>query len=155
MLVAQSANVAGVIASRIFFTGASLVHFKFEILALFLLLLAMAVGPLLVFWPVLAQCRRLGVREYGMLASRYVAEFDAKWLRAKARDQSELLGSGDIQSLADLGNSFSVIPSIRPFPFDRSTVVTLVVLMALPFLPLLLTVIPFEELVDRLLRSLI
>jgi hypothetical protein len=154
LLVAQSANVAGVIASRIFFTGALLMQFKLEMLALFLLLVAMALGPLLVFGPVLARCRRLGEREYGVLASRYVAEFDAKWLRNE-RDRTQLMGSADIQSLADLAQSFEVIQSIRPFPFDKSTVIGLVVLTALPFLPLMLTVIPLDVLVDRLLRSLI
>lgn len=155
LLVAQSATVAGVLASRIFFAGATLTQFKMEIAGLFILLVAMALGPLLVFGPILAQCQRVGLREYGVLASRYVAQFQAKWLTAKEPDRAEFLGSADIQSLADLGNSFEVIQDMRPFPFGRSTVIRLAVITALPLLPLTLTVIPLEELLERLFKSLL
>jgi hypothetical protein len=154
LLVAQSATVAGVFASRIFFTGAELAHFKIEILCLMLFLLAMALGPLIPFASVLAACQRRGNLEYGLLASRYVAAFDKKWLRGESNEQ-ELLGSADVQSLADMGNSFEVIRSMNILPFTKATVVRLAVISALPLLPLVLTVIPFDELVDRLFRSLL
>ena len=54
----------------------------------------------------LAQAKRTGNREYGALAERYVREFDTKWLRGGASSDEPLVGSGDIQSLSDLANSF-------------------------------------------------
>ena len=80
-----------------------------EILILVIFLMCVVLGPLLVFAPQLAQAKRLGEREYGKLAERYVREFDAKWLRGGAPPNEPLVGSGDIQSLADLGNSFEVV----------------------------------------------
>ena len=50
-----------------------------------------------------------GLREYGTLAQRYVREFDDKWLRGGAPADEPLVGTADIQSLADLGNSFEVV----------------------------------------------
>jgi hypothetical protein len=41
-----------------------------------------------------------------VLAQRYVREFDHKWLRGGASADGPLVGSGDIQSLAVLANSF-------------------------------------------------
>jgi hypothetical protein len=108
----------------------------------------------MVFAPALLACQRVGRREYGLLASRYVAAFDKKWVRSE-HDTNELLGSGDIQSLADLGNSFSIIESMNPFPFGKAAAIRVAMMTALPLLPLVLTVIPFEELVDRLFRSLL
>ncbi len=154
ILIAQSATISGVMANRIFFEGAKLLQFRFEILGLILFLLAMALGPLIVFAPVLMRCQRLGNREYGRLASRYVTDFDRKWLRSDAA-RDEFLGSADIQSLADLSNSFSVIKSMGPFPFSKTTAIRLAVVTALPLLPLTLTVIPLDELIDRLFRSLL
>ena len=72
-------------------------------------MLCLVFGPLLVFAPQLAQAKRTGLREYGTLAERYVREFDAKWLRGGAPAGEPLVGSADIQSLADLGNSFEVV----------------------------------------------
>ena len=154
LLIAQSAVISGVLANRIFFEGAKLMQFRVEILVLVLFLVALALGPLMVFAPALLACQRLGRREYGLLASRYVAAFDQKWVRSEF-EAKDLLGSGDIQSLADLGNSFSIVESMNPFPFGKAAAVRVALMTALPLLPLVLTVIPFDELVDRLFRSLL
>lgn len=98
--------------------------------------------------------KRNGLREYGVLASRYVSEFDLKWVRGGATDDEPLVGSSDIQSLADLGNSFQVIRDIHPFPFGRGTAIQIVVIALLPGLPLVLTMIPLEELITKLLGVL-
>ena len=68
------------------------------------------------FAPQLAQAKRTGLREYGTLAQRYVSEFDTKWLRGGAPADESILGSGDIQSLADLGNSFEVVRTCVRYP---------------------------------------
>ena len=93
-------------------------------------------GPLLVFSPKLAAAKRAGLREYGTLAQRYVREFDHKWLRGGAPADEPLIGSADIQSLADLGNSFEVVKDMRLVPFTLRTVLQLAVVTLLPVAPL-------------------
>ncbi len=153
LLMAHGALLAGVMANPIFFAGVKLVDFKMEIIGFVAFLLLLVLGPLLVFSPRLMKAKRTGLREYGMLASRYVSEFDRKWVRGGAADDEPLIGSGDIQSLADLGNSFQVIREIKPFPFSRDTVIQLIVVAVLPGLPLVLTMIPLEELITKLLGA--
>lgn len=92
------------------------------------------------------------MREYGTLAQRYVREFDAKWLRGGAPADEPLVGSGDIQSLADLGNSFEGIRNMSLVPFTKTTVLQLAVITLLPVAPLLLTMVSLEELMKRLLQ---
>ena len=111
-------------------------------------------GPLLVFAPQLAAAKRVGLREYGTLAERYVREFDTKWLRGGALADEPLVGSGDIQSLADLSNSFEVVRSMRIAPFTKETILQLATATIAPVVPLLLTMMPFEELLRRLLGIL-
>jgi len=94
------------------------------------------------------------LREYGLLASRYVEQFQRKWVDGGKADSDELLGSGDIQSLADLGNSFSAVREMRPIPFALSDVGRLALAAALPLLPLGLVVFSFEELLIRILGVL-
>ena len=109
LLLSQGALLAGQIANHIFYEGKTLLDFKPEIVAAVVFLLLLVLGPLCVFAPRLAQVKRQGLLEYGALASRYVDEFDQKWLRGGAPLDEPLVGSGDIQSLNDLAGSFEVV----------------------------------------------
>ena len=152
VLVAQGTLLAGWIANRIFYAGAKLPDFKLDILGLVAMMVFVILGPLLVFGPQLAAAKRTGLREYGTLAERYVREFDRKWLRGGAPADEPLIGSGDIQSLADLGNSFEVVKGMRFAPFTLRTVGQLGVTTLLPVAPLLLTTFSLDLLVERLLK---
>jgi len=113
-------------------------------------LLCVVFAPFLVFAPQLAQAKRTGLREYGTLAERYVREFDAKWLRGGAPADEPFVGSGDIQSLADLGNSFEVVQTMRVVPVTKEAFVQLVAATVAPVVPLALTMMPLEELLKKL-----
>ena len=150
LAVAHGAMLAGMIANRIFYLGAALPDFKIEIAVIVVFLLCIVLGPLLVFAPQLAQAKRTGNREYGTLAERYVREFDAKWLRGGAPADEPFVGSGDIQSLADLGNSFEVVRTMQIAPITRDAIIRLAAATLAPIVPLLLTMMPLEELLKKL-----
>jgi hypothetical protein len=152
VLLAQGAVLAGMIANRIFFAGAKLPQFNVEIFGLVAVMVFAILGPLLVFGPQLEAAKRAGLREYGTLAQRYVREFDHKWLRDGAPPEEPLIGSADIQSLADLGNSFEVVKSMRWAPFTLQAVLQLAIATLVPVVPLVLTMISLEELLTRLLK---
>jgi hypothetical protein len=150
LAVAHGALLAGMLANRIIWLGATLPQFKAEIAMMVVFLLCLVLGPLLVFAPQLAQAKRTGLREYGALAERYVREFDAKWLRGGAPADEPLVGSGDIQSLADLGNSYEVVRSMNIMPVTRDAILRLGAATLVPLLPLVLTMMPLEELLKKL-----
>jgi hypothetical protein len=154
LLLAHGTMVAAQIANRILFLGEPLSEFKGEIAAVVLLLLCVVVGPLLLFSVQLARAKRRGLLEYGTFAERYVREFDSKWLRGKASPEETALGSADIQSLADLSNSFDVVRGMRIAPVTRDTFIQLTVAVLAPVVPLLLTTMPLEALVNKLLGLL-
>jgi hypothetical protein len=154
LLLAHGALLAGVFANRIFHLGDKLPDFMIEILVLVVLLMCVVLGPLLVFAPQLGRAKRMGFREYGTLAERYVRDFDAKWLRGGAPADERLVGSGDIQSLADLANSFDVVRTMRIAPFTMQTIVLLAAATVAPITPLLLTVMPLKDLLKKLLGIL-
>jgi hypothetical protein len=152
LLLAQGTLLAGMAVNRIFFAGAKLPDFKLELIGLAVVMVFAILGPLMVFAPKLMASRRKGLSEYGTLAQRYAREFDDKWLRGGARADEPLIGSADIQSLADLGNSYEVVKEMKWVPFTLRTVLQLVATTLLPVGPLLLTIIPLEELLTRLLK---
>jgi len=150
LLAAHGAMLAAQIANRIFFAGAALQNFKEEVFVMLVFLLFVVFGPLTVFSPQLSRAKRRGLLEYGGLAERYVRDFDGKWLRGGAPSSEPLMGSADIQSLADMGNSFSVVRSMRLAPIGRDAVLELAACVLVPLAPLLLTVMPVEELLKKL-----
>ncbi len=150
LAVAHGALLAGMLANRIFYLGATLLDFKVEIVAMLVFLLCVVLGPLFVFAPQLAQAKRTGTREYGTLAQRYVREFDAKWLRGTGPADEPLVGSADIQSLADLANSFEVVRTMRLAPVTKEALLQLAAATLAPVVPLALTMMSLEDLLKKL-----
>jgi hypothetical protein len=153
-LFAQGALLAGQIANRILYNGRSLLSFKLTIVGFVCFFLAVILAPLLVFTPQLDRAQREGNAKYGAFASEYVMDFDQKWMQRKESDE-QMLGSGDIQSLADLGNSFAVVREMRVIPFATGDVLRLLVAALIPLVPLLLTIMPLEELVTDAIKFVI
>ena len=155
VLMAQGAMLAGLIASQIFHAGRSLPEFKVEIVAFLAFFIVITLIPLTVFAPDLAKTKREGLRNFGRLASRYSGSFEGKWFQADPAGADDLLGTGDIQSLADLGNSFSVVQEMRFVPFGWRDVTRLAAITATPFLPLLLTVFSLEDFANYVIKAII
>jgi len=151
ILFAEGTMLAGLIASRIFYQGQTLTSFKVTIFVLTGFFVLVILGPLTMFTPHLARTKRNGLNEYGTVASVYVDEFDQKWVCGGAEGE-EILGTADIQSLADLANSYEVVREMRLVPFALNDVARLAVVTLLPVLPLLVTIMPLEELLTRLLK---
>jgi hypothetical protein len=154
LMLGMGAVLSGMIANKILYTGATLFDFKVEIVGMVALLSFLVFGPMLAFTPKLLQVKHHGVAEYGRLGQRYAREFDRKWIRSEHPAEEPLLGSADIQSLADLRNSFVVVKDIRWTPFDVWDVATLTTFTLIPLAPLLLTAFSVEEILDRLLKTI-
>ena len=154
LAVAHGALVSAWIASRILQHGAALVDFKVIIIAVAVWMLLLFLGPFLLFSPKLARTRREGERDYGPLAQRYAHEFDAKWVHSDPPSREPLLGSGDIQSLADFENVYAVISTMRTTPITRQAVVQLLASTLAPIAPLALTMMPLAQIVKLLFGML-
>jgi hypothetical protein len=105
LLFAHSALLAGQIATRILYNGEILLASELTIVGYVVFSIFAALAPLLLFAAKLIRAKRRGLEKYGAFASSYVMDFDQKWLQGKVNAEPAM-GSGDIQSLADLGNSF-------------------------------------------------
>ena len=116
--------------------------------------LALVFGPLLVFTPVLWACRQRGFVDYMRLASRYVNAFEEKWLSSAAPEEP-LLGSADLQSLADLSTSIDIARDMRVVPASPRLLMGLAIAAGLPLLPLSLFQYPLVELIQTFLARLV
>jgi hypothetical protein len=151
---AQGAMMSSLLAERIFYYGAKLTEFKGEIATLLVVMILVFLGPLAVFSLDLWATKLVGLRTYGRLGSSYVLEFDRKWLHGGAAPDEALVGSADIQSLADLSGSYDVVRGMRATPFGIEHVIFVALVTAAPIVPLVLTMIPLEELIKKVAGAL-
>jgi hypothetical protein len=151
VLFAQGAMLAGLVASRILYNGESLLSFKLQIGAFIVFFEFAILAPLLMFTPRMARAKRQGLVDYGLLAQSYVESFQRKWVGCDSTSE-ELLGAADIQSLADLGNSYALVRDMRSVPFGLEDISRLAVATAAPLVPLLLTIFSPEELIMRIIK---
>jgi hypothetical protein len=153
LAAAHGLLVTGVLADRIFFAGAKLTQFQVEVFGGAMLLLLLFAGPLTIFAPMLDRARRNGLREYGALGQTYARDFHGKWMEGRTPGDEPLVGSGDIQSLADLGNSYGTAQQMRIFPINPTALVLFLGAFLCPILPLLLTMMPLEKLISSMLGA--
>jgi hypothetical protein len=154
ILFAQGAMLAGVIATRIVYRGENLLSFKLQIAGFILFFVVAVLSPLLMFTPQMTRAKRKGLADYGLLAQQYVDRFERRWVVDEPSSDGELLGTADIQSLADLGNSYSMVREMRPVPFGLDDITRLAAATAAPLLPLLFTIFSPEELLMRVVKVL-
>jgi hypothetical protein len=152
-LFAHGTMLSGRIANGVLYGGRRLGEYQSEMITAPVLALLLVIGPQLAFASSLFRAKRAGLLEYGALAERYARQFEAKWLgRSSVSNAESLLGSADIQSLADLGGGFDIVEGTRVLPVTRQTILSLAIVTLLPLAPLALTVISGRELVERLVK---
>jgi hypothetical protein len=156
VLACQTIVLAGMIGERIWHAGAALLDFETEMASVVVFLMLVALAPLSFFVARLITARLTARREFGILASRYVDAFRMKWIERSRQEEGGklLLGTPDLQSLADLGNAYATVSDMRIQPFSLKTIVRLGVLIAAPLAPLALTMMPLHKVVDGLVKLL-
>lgn len=148
ILFAHSVIFSAMIFNHIWHENASLFEYLNEIIALLLFLIILPLLPLLFFTILLIKTKRAGTFAYAATASNYVNNFRNKWI-SKSSHNELLLGTPDIQSLADLSNSYQVSAKMRILLPHMGITLAILILIALPFLPLILTKVPLAKIIYR------
>jgi hypothetical protein len=152
ILFAQGAMLAGLIATKVLYGGESLQSFKLQIAGFIVFFVFAILGPLVMFTPGMSRAKRKGLADYGQLAQRYVEDFEQKWVARDSAPSEGLLGASDIQSLADLGNSYSMVRDMNVVPFGLQDITRMIIATAAPLAPLLFTIFSPEEMFTRVLK---
>ena len=152
ILFAQGALLSGFIADRVLIGKQPLMSFKVEAIGTVVFLVVIILGPLLMFTPQLAATLRKSSAEYGLMASRFVASFEEKWMRHREYEPEELLRNEDVRSLAEMSNVYADVRQMRLVPFWTNDIIRLAASVAVPLVPLSLTVLSPAELLKFLLK---
>jgi hypothetical protein len=155
VLFAFSIAVAGVLANGIIYDGVSLSHYAPVIVIFVVAALALFLTPIFVFSATLWRTKRAGLFQYGRLGSEYTSAFHRKWISNGGQIKETLLGTGDIQSLADLGNSYLFVRKMNLAPMRLYTPVCLILACLIPMAPLTLTMMPIDEILKMAIKVLL
>jgi hypothetical protein len=143
-------------AEQILFRGESLQSLKLHVIVFVIVALFILHAPLLAFWVRLARCRFQGLLEFGALVWRHDRDFDEKWIRRTPPGNGEsILGSSDVQSLADIATCYEHVDRMWLIPFDSKAFAVLALATLAPMLPLVGTTIPLQEIFAKLGELLI
>jgi len=156
IILAASSVLCSSVGTQVLYRQADLQEFVPAFLIFVVVAVIAFVAPFAVFIPTLAFARRDGLVKYGSLATRYTQLFDTKWVKAqRAATRDELLGTEDIQSLADIGNSFDRIANMKLFPIELADLRALLIAALFPAIPLVLTQIPLKDVARILAKVLV
>lgn len=145
-------QVCGVLGQRVLAEGKTLFSFQTEVFGVLGIVILLFLTPLLAFTGKLLNAQRAGLFEYGSLADEYVCKFHSKWIK-NDYSHEEVLGTSDIQSLADLSNSYSIVREMKTCMVGKDNIFLFILATFLPMSPLILTVYPFDELLKNILKS--
>lgn len=146
-----SCLLTAVVGTRILHLGASIQDYKIELIAIVAIITAIGLLPMLFFTPALAGARRKGMLQHGEFSSRFARDVERKM--RESRDGGEEVKGEDIQSLADIGGSFERLREMRLVPIDLLGAGLFVLSAGLPMLVLVLTSVPFEQVLKLLMQA--
>jgi hypothetical protein len=149
---ALGCTFAGTVANSMVFEGATLTSFKMLIGAFIVLSVLVGLFPLMLLGPTLSKVRKAGLLDYGRLANSYTVSFDQKWVHNAKPVSEPLLGSSDVQSLADMGNSFVFVDAMRIVPITKRLVLQLAGLTVLPLIPVIVFGTPTPALIHAVMK---
>ncbi|MBN2629921.1 MAG: hypothetical protein JXR75_05215 [Rhodobacteraceae bacterium] len=112
-------------------------------------------APLLLLVPMLYRCRRRAMVEFSALAHEYSRQFQRRWIEPDQTEAGNPLGSGDIQSPADLASAFENLQKMRVMPVTMTLVWVILGAATVPHLPLLLLEYPISDLITNLVEVMI
>ena len=129
---------------------------KYHVMAFVVIAIVIIHAPLLVFFGRLSRCRFRGLLDFSTLVLRYDRKFEEKWIeRTTGETDDSLLGSADIQSLADIASAYEHVNDMLLIPFDMKGFAVLVFAALFPFLPLVATVVPVQEILKKLAEMVV
>ncbi|NGZ10766.1 MAG: hypothetical protein CV088_15495 [Nitrospira sp. LK70] len=146
------ATAAGVTADFVVYGGDSPLTYEWEVGGLLVLLMSAIAGPLMLFTHRLYEAKESALFRYGALANRHIQQVDRKWL--SGRPFTEDVGI-DFRAVAHMGSSVNAVRQMSIVPLYKDDLLKLIVVALLPFLPLLATLVPMDEVLKLVLKMVV
>lgn len=109
------------------------------------------IGPLFAFSPRLILVAREGMLRYGTLAQRAGSAFERRWLPPDGRTIDDAaFEMGDFSMMIDLYSVVAIARKVKYLPVDRRYVMSFIIWLTIPFVPVVLMIVPVHTLLMQL-----
>lgn len=149
---AVTALTAGGLADMVVYEGESPLLHQWEVGGLELFVLFLLAGPLLLFVLRLYEAKESALFDYSALASRHIQEVDRKWLSGEPLKEDVGI---DFRAMAHMGTSMRAVREMSVIPIYKDDVLKLLFVALLPFIPLLATLVPMNEVLKLILKVVV
>jgi len=151
---AIGAIVAGGVANRVVYLHQSIATYRYSPLIVIVVVVFLCVGPFCVFWGTLRRARHRGILEYGTLAASMGREFEQKWLAIPDKPSDGALGMTDFSATIDLYSIVANVQAMKVFPIGTRSITRLAGAAVAPAVPLALIALPFDVIVEHVIKLL-
>ncbi|MBU8975242.1 hypothetical protein JI752_003710 [Lysobacter sp. MMG2] len=155
MPLVGSLLLCGSLAVEIAYLGVTLMSLRYVLLGYVVIALTVMIAPLLLFVPKLAALKRAGLMDYGVIGTDCAEQFDTTWAGRARGEARPILHAGDPSALADFTAVYSTVDTLVVVPIQRYVLIAFVAASAAPLLPLVLLVMPVDEVLDKLFSSMV
>ena len=124
---------------NILYEGQNLKNYFLDIIFFVSMVPVMVYFPLLLFIPNLLKAKSAGINKMGKLVAQHNSEYMEKWTSATLPKGEELVGSVDHSSLSDINGGYGPVIDMDIIPISRKNFFLSVILLLIPFIPLIFT----------------
>jgi len=143
LALAFSIPIAGAVATEVINYGRDIAEFKYIVAGYVIAVFLVFTGPLFTVMPVLFRTRTHGIFRYEPFASELGRRFEQKWLTSNV--VPEELSGPDFSATADLYAITENVRQMRLLPVSLLQLAMLVLAAVLPFLPVVIAVMPLKD----------
>jgi hypothetical protein len=142
-------------AHEVVYHGLDLNALRLPMIGFVVLMALLFLVPLVVFVPRLAAARRTALLDYGALVGRHGRLVHERWIEGRTVADGGLLEAPELGPVADTLALHGAVRSMRAIPFDRGTLVSILLPAAIPMLAVLAIRIPIKDLLLKVLKAMV
>jgi len=151
--LAFSAMYSALIGEDILYNGATLKEYYYPILFYAVLVTIGIHLPLIFMIPNLIKVRARAMNKFSSLIQYHNNLYREKWMEGQLPEDDHILGSLDNSSMADINGSYQqAVKEMSVIPINRNSIVGAIVMLLVPFIPLLFTEFSLKILLSKLLQ---
>ncbi len=153
--LALSAQLASRWAHEIVHHAASLATFTQPVILFAVLWTLLLLLPLFCLAPTLNSVRRRSVAEYSQLVGKQGRLVHRRWVEGAHVEHEPILDAPEIGPVADAAAMYESVKTIRRVPIGKSSLVLIIVPLAVPLVLVAALQIPLKEMLLKLVKALV
>jgi hypothetical protein len=154
LALAMGTAIAGTLANLVMHDERASTSLTPVVVATVIFILLLCAGPLLTFIRPMREAQDDAELTYGALATALGERMEDRWLPRAGALGDDALGVPDFSATADLYSVAAKVDEMRPIPIQIKDFLPLAAATLLPFLPIILRQVSFEDLLTVAKRLL-